>query len=111
MSKFLTRFDFFFNNRINVIYSRNTIPGIAGILLRLLETWKESNRNRASKRYRISHHSRNFSDGPNLCIFVTSFRTTVNLFHSGDDIIPFSVIDSSGLTGGYSGPYHSARTW
>ncbi len=39
-----------------------------------------------------------------------TFKKTVNLFYSYDDIIPITAIDSSGFTSGYCSHYFSERT-
>lgn len=39
-----------------------------------------------------------------------TFKKTVNLFYSTDDIIPITAIDSSGFTSGYCSHYFSERT-
>jgi len=39
-----------------------------------------------------------------------TFKKTVNLFYSNDDIIPITAIDSSGFTSGYCSHYFSERT-
>lgn len=39
-----------------------------------------------------------------------TFKKTVNLFYSTDDVIPITAIDSSGFTSGYCSHYFSERT-
>lgn len=39
-----------------------------------------------------------------------TFRKTVNLFYSADDVIPITALDSSGFTSGYCSHYFSERT-